>query len=137
MHVSMLGVFQSHPSGRPGIASSAGFVVRQALQVRLVAAPEFMVVGDCQKVTGGAAVLSLPPLRMIAAATIAAARSIAAVTIATGNQRRGRTGAIAGAHGGSAEGSGGGLGAVIYAAAGRGRLALGCVRAVGYKSAPP
>jgi hypothetical protein len=119
MYLSMFGVFQSHPSGRLGMASSAGFVVRQALQVLLAAAPEVVEVGDCETVVVGAGLLSLPPLTIIAAPTIAAPRSIAAVTIASGNQRRGRSGALIGAHGGGAEGSGGRLGLVIYPAADR------------------
>jgi hypothetical protein len=122
----MFGVFQSHPSGRLGMASSADFVVRQALQVLLAAAPEVVEVGDCETVV---ALLSLPPLTIIAAPTIAAPRSIAAVTIASGNHRRGRSGALIGAHGGGAEGSGGRLGLVIYPAADR----AGC-RSTGFSS---
>ena len=68
----MFDVFQSHPSGRLGMASSAGFVVRQALQLLLAAAPEVVEVGDCETVVVGAGLLSLPPLTIIAAPTIAA-----------------------------------------------------------------
>jgi hypothetical protein len=72
------------------------------LQVLLEAATEFVVVDGCETLIDGATGLSLPRLRMIAAATIAAARSIAAEMIASGSQRRGR-GALTGAHGGGAE----------------------------------
>lgn len=74
----MLGVFQSHPSGSAGIASRAGLVARQALQVMLARAAETAAVGDGEAVDEWVPVLFLiTPLRMIAAATIAAARRMA------------------------------------------------------------
>jgi hypothetical protein len=101
MYLSMSGVLQPHPLGSAGMASSAGFVVRQAVHVALVASVGAALLDDWDAGSDGAVMLlPVPRLRMIAAATIAPARRIAAVKIAIGNQLRGFLGPVCGAHGG-------------------------------------
>ncbi|PBA08535.1 hypothetical protein CKJ70_25935 [Mycobacterium avium] len=89
MYVLIFGVFQSQPSGSAGMASRAGLVDCQALQVELSTAAFAGAGAPAIEVGAGAAGAAvLGPRERMTAPIRAAARMMAATMIATGSHRR-------------------------------------------------